>query len=83
MGLSLTGWPTFNEDLHEHGEPTVGYGSYLTTGHFVEATFENWESEFLQMARSSSSPLAGPGGSAESKHSTGDPQGRGPADAAR
>ncbi len=22
---------------------------YLTTGHFVEATFENWESEFLQM----------------------------------
>jgi hypothetical protein len=22
---------------------------YLTTGDFVEATFENWESEFLQM----------------------------------
>ena len=29
---------------------TVGYVRYLTTGHFVEATFENWESEFLQMA---------------------------------
>ena len=26
------------------------YWSYLTTGHFYEATFENWESEFLQMA---------------------------------
>jgi hypothetical protein len=22
----------------------------VTTGHFAEATFENWESEFLQMA---------------------------------
>jgi Domain of unknown function (DUF6766) len=28
----------------------VGFGTYLATGHFVEATFENWESEFLQMA---------------------------------
>ncbi|MGZ4661861.1 MAG: DUF6766 family protein, partial [Arthrobacter sp.] len=23
---------------------------YLTTGDFIEATFENWESKFLQMA---------------------------------
>jgi hypothetical protein len=27
----------------------VSYAEYLTTGAFVEATFENWESEFLQM----------------------------------
>ena len=25
-------------------------GSYLSSGHFVEATAENWESEFLQMS---------------------------------
>ncbi len=32
---------------HQHG---VTLDTYLTTGHFVEATFENWKSEFLQMA---------------------------------
>ena len=31
---------------------SFGFWTYLTTGHFAEATFENWESEFLQMARS-------------------------------
>jgi hypothetical protein len=50
MGQSLTGWRTYNAQQEEHREPTVGFGTYLTTGHFVEATFENWESEFLQMA---------------------------------
>jgi hypothetical protein len=25
------------------------FGQYLTSGHFIEAIFENWESEFLQM----------------------------------
>jgi membrane protein implicated in regulation of membrane protease activity len=47
---SATGWRTYNNDQIEHGEPTTSYPGYLTTGHFVEATFENWESEFLQMA---------------------------------
>jgi hypothetical protein len=28
----------------------VSYAGYVTSGSFVEATFENWESEFLQMA---------------------------------
>lgn len=50
MGQGLTGWRTYNAEQREHHEPTVGLGAYLTTGHFVEATFENWESEFLQMA---------------------------------
>jgi hypothetical protein len=49
-GQSVTGWRTYNSDQVEHGEPTSSYPAYLTTGHFVEATFENWESEFLQMA---------------------------------
>jgi hypothetical protein len=50
IAQSVTGWRANNDDLSEHGEPTLRYGSYLSTGHFVEATFENWESEFLQMA---------------------------------
>jgi Domain of unknown function (DUF6766) len=49
VGQSLTGWRTHNADQRAHHEPAVGFGTYLTTGHFVEATFENWESEFLQM----------------------------------
>jgi hypothetical protein len=39
----------------------VSIGEYLVTGAFVEATFENWESEFLQMVRSAESkPVAEP-----------------------
>jgi hypothetical protein len=47
---SVTGWRAFDADQQEHQETQVSYIEYLTTGHFVEATFENWESEFLQMA---------------------------------
>lgn len=49
-GQSITGWHEYNEDQQEHRQPTIGYSEYLATGHFIEATFENWESEFLQMA---------------------------------
>jgi hypothetical protein len=75
VGQSLTGWRTYNSDQQEHGEPTVGYGGYLTTGHFVEATFENWESEFLQMgAYIVLTVWLVQKGSSESKSPTGDPQ---------
>jgi hypothetical protein len=47
---SVTGWHVYNSGNEDHGQETVGYLTYLTTGHFVEGTFENWESEFLQMA---------------------------------
>ncbi|HEX8835143.1 MAG TPA: DUF6766 family protein [Abditibacteriaceae bacterium] len=50
IGQIFTGWHEYNSDQQEHNNPTVALGGYLTTGHFVEATFENWESEFLQMA---------------------------------
>jgi hypothetical protein len=50
VAQSVTGMRTDNQDRREHGEATVGYGEYLRSGHFVEATFENWESEYLQMA---------------------------------
>ncbi len=50
VAQSLTGWTTYNHDNRAHDEPSIGYPEYLTTGHFYETTFENWESEFLQMA---------------------------------
>jgi uncharacterized protein DUF6766 len=50
VAQSITGWHAYESDLAEHGADTLSYAAYLTTGHFVEAVFENWESEFLQMA---------------------------------
>ena len=40
---------TYNEDQREHSQPEVTFVGYLATPHFLEATMENWESEFLQM----------------------------------
>ncbi len=48
--MSLAGQREYNEDQREHGEQTVSYVGYVTSGNFVEAVFENWESEFLQMS---------------------------------
>jgi hypothetical protein len=47
---ALTGWKEYNNERKEHGYKEVAFPAYLSTGHFVQATFENWESEFLQMA---------------------------------
>ena len=49
VGQVLTGWYHYNEDQVHHGNSPVNLVGYLGTGHFGEATFENWESEFLQM----------------------------------
>lgn len=49
VGQSVTGFFEHNEDNQQHGQPTVTYTQYLGTSHFLEATMENWESEFLQM----------------------------------
>jgi hypothetical protein len=49
-GQIVTGHAEYNADQQEHGESPISLVEYLGTGHFVEATFENWESEFLQMA---------------------------------
>jgi hypothetical protein len=50
IGQALAGWRAHIEELRTHGRPLIGFQDYLTTGHFLSATFENWESEFLQMA---------------------------------
>jgi hypothetical protein len=49
-GQGLTGWREHNQELKEKDAPEIGLGTYLQTGHFISATFENFESEFLQMS---------------------------------
>jgi hypothetical protein len=50
IGQALTGWRAQAEELRLHELPAIGFLPYLTSGHFISAVFENWESEFLQMA---------------------------------
>ena len=50
VGQTLSGFREHIQTQREHGQPAVGMGEYLKSGHFWEATAENWESEFLQMA---------------------------------
>lgn len=45
----VTGFHEYGDFLKEHHQRAAGILTYLQTGHFIEATFENWESEFLQM----------------------------------
>jgi hypothetical protein len=50
IGQTWSGWYAYNEEQRSHRQNPIGLVEYLRTGHFGEATFENWESEFLQMA---------------------------------
>lgn len=49
-GQAVTGWKSYNQDQQDHSQPQASFGQYLGEGHFIEAVFENWESEFLQDA---------------------------------
>ena len=49
LGQTFSGMFKYNEDQKDHGEPQVTYGQYITGYEFLEATAENWESEFLQL----------------------------------
>jgi hypothetical protein len=46
---AIFGWQVHNQELVEQGAGATSFVHYLGTGHFAEAVFENWESEFLQM----------------------------------
>jgi hypothetical protein len=50
IGQFVSGLHEYNSDQQEHQQPTVNAADYVRSGHFIETTFENWESEFLQMA---------------------------------
>ncbi len=49
-GQFIAGYHVHNDELKEHNAPEIDMGQYFVSGHFMQATFENWESEFLQMA---------------------------------
>src|SRR5687768_1800914 len=49
-GQLLAGHREHNQSQREHGQAELGLGEYIGSGHFWQATAENWESEFLQMA---------------------------------
>ncbi|UTX49456.1 DUF6766 family protein [Chryseobacterium sp. MA9] len=48
-GQFFAGWKTENKELVESGQSALKISEYIHSGHFIQATFENWESEFLQM----------------------------------
>ena len=49
VGQGIAGHHEHNVERIEHGVPPVGFLTYVQGSHFWSATFENWESEFLQM----------------------------------
>ena len=50
LGQIYTGWKEHNDFLQSYAQPEIDLKTYLISGHFLQATFENWESEFFQMA---------------------------------
>lgn len=50
LAQTYFGWKQHNSELQEDGTSAISFYTYLYTGHFISATFENFQSEFLQMA---------------------------------
>lgn len=50
VGQIIFGLEEHNIELLEQGGASLSLASYLSSGHFLQSTFENWESEFLQMS---------------------------------
>ena len=50
ISLFLVGWHAYNGDRQDHHLSPIAISSYAHSGHFWEATMENWEGEFLPMA---------------------------------
>jgi len=46
---TVSGWHVYNAERVKDGAAMIGLLAYLHSGHFISSTFENWESEFLQM----------------------------------
>ena len=48
-GQFVAGWYDKNQERTDEHQPPLRLSEYAHSGHFIQATFENWESEFLQM----------------------------------
>jgi len=46
---AVTGYMENRQEREEKHLSHLSFNQYLHSGHFIQATFENWESEFLQM----------------------------------
>ena len=49
IGLSIVGHRQHNQERIDHRLVPITFAEYLASDSFIEATMENWESEFLQM----------------------------------
>ncbi|HUR12536.1 MAG TPA: DUF6766 family protein [Flavitalea sp.] len=49
IGQIVMGLKEHNMEVTEEGGQPITVIQYFVSGHFLQATFENWESEFLQM----------------------------------
>ncbi|PSL33789.1 hypothetical protein CLV60_101158 [Dyadobacter jiangsuensis] len=50
VAQAFFGWKQHNDELMELGAGQIAFTQYLSSGHFFSSTFENFQSEFLQMA---------------------------------
>ena len=50
VGMLFSGWHVGQEQALQHGDSPPPLWEYAISGDFLSALFENWESEFLQMA---------------------------------
>ena len=50
LGMLFSGWHVAQEEALQHGDTPPLLWDYAMSGDFLSALFENWESEFLQMA---------------------------------
>jgi hypothetical protein len=50
VGHLWSGLLADNQEARAHGEAELSLREYVCSGAFIESVFENWESEFLQMA---------------------------------
>ncbi|WP_313438098.1 DUF6766 family protein [Novosphingobium sp.] len=50
LGQWLAGWHVAMEDARRHGQTVLSLFAYTGSPEFLSSVFENWESEFLQMA---------------------------------
>ena len=42
VGQAITGLREHNHEIMEEGQPPIAMVEYLTSGHFLQSTFENW-----------------------------------------
>lgn len=49
VAQAFFGWKQHNQELADELAAQIPLANYLVSGHFISATFENFQSEFLQM----------------------------------